>query len=227
MQRIDDGLAQQGDVIWAAHQTRGKGQRGKIWENDQGNIMMSLIVKAVLPADRQFVLSTAVAGTIAKYLQTLSHEWQVAIKWPNDIYLNDKKTCGILIENVFRGMQWAYSVVGIGLNVNQLHFPGELTNATSLAAASGKSFDTLEIITDLRSGLLNLLQQLRPEGYPTLLKEYNALLFRRNRETMFTERSSGRRFAAYVQEVEESGQLVLLGHKGIERYSFGELDWLL
>src|ERR1700754_4812223 len=72
MQQIDDGLAQHGQVIWASHQTAGKGQRGKRWENDEGNIMMSLIVKPVIPPDRQFVLSIAVALTIAKYLQTLS-----------------------------------------------------------------------------------------------------------------------------------------------------------
>lgn len=227
MQRIDDGLAQHGDVIWATHQTRGKGQRGKTWENDRGNVMMSLIVKPVMPADRQFVLSMAVASTIAKYLQTLSDQWQVAIKWPNDIYINDKKTCGILIENIFRGMQWAFAVIGIGLNVNQHDFPAELTNATSLAAASGKDYDLAEVITDIRTGLLNRLLQLQPDQYDNLLGIYNQLLYRRNRETTFTERSTGRTFDAYIQEVNAAGQLVLLTHKGIEPFSFGALDWHL
>lgn len=227
MRLIDDGLAQHGQVVWAENQTEGRGQRGKKWENTGGNILMSLIVKPVIAPDRQFVLSMAVALTIAKYLQTLSDQWQVAIKWPNDIYINDKKACGILIENVFRGMSWAYAVIGIGMNVNQAFLPEELKHAISLSAASGKQFDLLEVITDIRSGLMNRLQQLKPEHYDLLLKEYNQVLFRTKKETGFTERSTGRYFEAYVQEINELGQLVLLTHKGIEHYNFGELDWIL
>ena len=227
MQRIDDGLAQQGEVIWASHQTLGKGQRGKKWENDAGNVMMSLILKPVIAPDRQFVLSAAVAFTIAKYLQTLSDQWQVAIKWPNDIYINDKKACGILIENIFRGMQWAYAVVGIGLNANQSSFPEELNQATSLALASGRHYDLQELITDIRSGLLNCMLQLRPERYTRLLADYNQILYRRNKETAFRERANDRHFEAYVQEVNADGQLVLLSHRGIEQFNFGELDWVL
>lgn len=227
MQCTDDGLAQHGQVIWAGHQTAGKGQRGKKWENDEGNIMMSLILKPLVPADRQFVLSMCTALTIAKYLQTLSDQWQVAIKWPNDIYVNDKKACGILIENVFRGMNWVYAVAGIGLNVNQTFFPEELRHAISLYTASGKKYDLLEMVTDIRSGILNSLQQLQPEHYPDLLREYNQYLFRRNKETGFIERSSNRYVDAYVQEVNEAGQLVVLSPTGIEQYNFGELDWIL
>lgn len=227
MQLIDDGLAQHGQVVWAENQTEGRGQRGKKWENTSGNILMSLIVKPVIAPDRQFVLSMAVALTIAKYLQTLSDQWQVAIKWPNDIYINDKKACGILIENIFRGMSWAYSVIGIGMNVNQPFIPEELKHAISLSSASGRQFDLLEIITDIRSGLMNRLQQLKPEHYDLLLKEYNQTLFRNKKETGFVERSTNRHFEAYVQEINDQGQLVLLSHRGIEQYNFGELDWVL
>lgn len=227
MQRIDDGLAQQGEVVWASHQTQGKGQRGKKWANDTGNVMMSLVLKPVIAPDRQFILSAAVAFTIAKYLQTISDQWQVAIKWPNDIYINDKKACGILIENIFRGMQWAYSVVGIGLNVNQSAFPEELTGATSLAIASGRSYNLVEVITDIRSGLLNRMLQLSPDRYTALLEDYNRLLYKRNKETSFRERANDRHFDAYVQEVNPEGQLVLLSHRGIEQFNFGTLDWVL
>lgn len=227
MQRIDDGLAQHGEVIWADYQTQGKGQRGKKWENQRGSLLMSLILRPMVPPERQFVLSMAVAYTVAKYLQTIFTGWQVAIKWPNDIYINDKKACGILIENVFRGMQWAYSVVGIGLNVNQSSFPEELPNATSLSIVSGKQYDLAEAMTDIRSGLLNYLQQLNPDRYDELLASYNKLLFRRNKETVFVRRSDNHRFEAYVQEVNEAGQLVLLSPVGIELFNFGELDWVL
>jgi BirA family transcriptional regulator, biotin operon repressor / biotin---[acetyl-CoA-carboxylase] ligase len=227
MHCIDDGLAQHGQVIWAAYQTHGKGQRGKKWENNPGSLLMSLIVKPNVAPDKQFVLSMQVAITVAKYLKTLEPQWQVAIKWPNDIYLNDKKTCGILIENVFRGMNWAYSVIGIGLNVNQEKFPEDLSTATSMAINGGRQFDLLEVLTDIRSGILNLIRETTSEQYTTLLNTYNDFLFRRNKEVRFIERATGRAFEAYVQEVNEAGQLILLSHKGIEEFSFGTLDWTL
>jgi len=225
MRMIDDGLAQHGQVIWADHQTQGKGQRGKTWQNDPGNLLMSLIIKPEITADRQFELSMQTALTVAKYLQALSPEWQVAIKWPNDIYLNDKKACGILIENAFRGMHWAYSVIGIGLNVNQKNFTEFLPTATSMATISGETYDLKEIVADLRTGILNLIRSTDNPG--KLLQAYNHFLFRKGKQVSFMERSSGRHFDAYVQEVNAEGQLVLLSHTGIEAYHFGTLDWIL
>ena len=226
MKLIDDGLAQEGEVIWAANQTEGKGQRGKRWENSTENIMMSLIIKPTLPPDKQFGLSMAVAITIAKYLQNIFDGWQVAIKWPNDIYLNDKKTCGILIENVFKGMHWSHAVIGMGINVNQKIFPSELSNATSLSICAHKTFDLLEIITDIRSGLMNTLRTVSTATQAQLLRDYNDFLFRRNKEQRFLEKKTTRYFDAFVQEVNERGQLLLLTHKGIESYEFGELEWV-
>lgn len=167
------------------------------------------------------------AVTIVKYLQALSAEWHVAIKWPNDIYLNDKKACGILIENVFRGMNWAYAVIGIGLNVNQKNFTEYLPTATSMTTISGQEYDLKEIVIDIRTGLLNLIRTTKSTETQKLLDDYNNLLFRRGKEVSFVERSNGRHFDAYVQEVNTEGQLVLLTHQGIEAYNFGSLDWIL
>ncbi len=227
MQLVDDGMAQQGQVIWAAHQSSGKGQRGKKWENDAGNLMMSLIVKPALPPDKQFLLSMTVAVTLANYLQNLYNEWQVAIKWPNDIYINDKKACGILIENVLRGMEWSFAIIGIGLNVNQTDFPKDLVNATSLRIAAQKKFELLEIIKDLRAGIINESQQLPAVDVYNLLNRYNNLLFRKGQEVTFRESMGKRQFQAFVQEVDLSGRLILLSHQGIEQYRFGELEWIL
>lgn len=226
MQRIDDGLAQHGEVIWAAMQTQGKGQRGNTWADNGGNVAMSLIIRPEISADQQFRLSMMIALTLSKYFQTIFGPWQVAIKWPNDIYINDKKTCGVLIENVFRGMNWAYAVIGIGINVNQTAFPENLPHATSLAQASGRQFDLYELVTDIRTGILNALRQ-EQFSQDNLLAQYNELLFHRNKEMQFEEKKNQRLFTAFVQEVNENGQLVLLGHKGIEKYNFGELSWIL
>lgn len=228
MQRIDDGLARDGDVICAGRQTAGKGQRGKSWADDPGNLKFTLIHRPLHPATKPFLMSMQVAVTISRYLQELLPESiRVSIKWPNDIFLNDKKTCGILIENTFKGMQWNYAVIGIGLNVLQTHFPEALHQATSLKEAGGKDFDLNTLLRELRAGLLNALKALAEKPAEVLAEAYNALLYGRNRMVHFERLEDGKRFEARVSEVAPDGQLVLLTPTGIEKYSFGTLRWLL
>lgn len=227
MKLIDDGMAQHGQVVWANHQSNGKGQRGKHWNSDAENLMMSLIVSPRIAIEKQFAISMQIAITIATYLKTIFTEWQIAIKWPNDIFINDKKACGILIENVFRGTQWANSVIGIGLNVNQKDFPEHLPHATSMYQHLQKHSDIYEIVCDLRSGILNKLNVYSDATFTHLLTAYNHLMYKKNEHLDFEEVATGRVFTAFVQEVNENGQLVLLTHKGIEIFSFGTINWLL
>lgn len=224
---IDAGLAHHGDVIWALHQVRGKGQRGKVWESEPGsNIAMSLIIRPVLQPDRYSLLSMAIAVTVAQYFSIIYDNWVTAIKWPNDIYINDKKASGILIENIWKGREWQYAIIGIGINVNQRSFAENLPNATSLLIESGKKYDLQEIITDLRSGILNQLQD-ADNRQEQIIKEYNALLFKRNKEVYFELPATGRHFHAFVQEVDAAGKLVLLTPTGVEKYDFGSIVWHL
>jgi BirA family biotin operon repressor/biotin-[acetyl-CoA-carboxylase] ligase len=227
MQLVDDGLAQHGTVIWANHQQQGKGQRGKSWVNGSGNIMMSLIVKPRIPSDQQFVLSMLVACTITTYLLTISQQWQVAIKWPNDIYINDKKACGVLIENTFRGSEWTHAIIGMGLNVNQDQFGADLNLATSMYQALQQKFDRLELVTDIRAGLLNALQYWHAQPMVSLINLYNQHLFKRNESVGFRDRDTGLVFEAVVKGVNPYGQLELSTTKGIQTFNFGSIDWLL
>jgi len=229
MQLVDDGMAHHGDVVWSLHQTGGKGQRGRQWQDEPGlNLAMSIICQPSLAADDQFALSSLVAITIAKYLQTIFPEWRVAIKWPNDIYVNDKKACGVLIENVFRGMEWTYAIIGIGINANQQNFPAEIPNATSLKAESGRDYELYELVTDIRAGILNALAATEPQANTQqLLDDYNNLLFKRGKEVFFEEPATGRSFSAFVQEVNSKGALVVLSHAGIETFTFGTITWKL
>lgn len=227
---IEDGLAQHGDVVWALDQTAGKGQRGKKWETRPGdNVMMSLIVQpnkalAAFPAH----LNMIVAATIARYFETLDPDWKVCVKWPNDIYVNDKKAVGILIENIFRGMNWMHAVIGIGINVNQEAFPEELNNAISLKMASGRSLDLFELINDIRNGMLNELIYYSPASFIQTLKAYNEHLYLRGQQLTFTHLERQEDFAATVKEVLADGTLVLQTADGQSTaYTFGSLHWHL
>ena len=124
-------------VIAAVHQTSGRGQRGNSWLTHAGkNMTFSMVVKfgdGALPpleASRQFVLTRCVTLGVSDYLE--SEGIDCSVKWPNDIYVRNKKICGMLIENTLTDTFLTASVIGVGLNVNQNEFPPQLVNPVSM-----------------------------------------------------------------------------------------------
>ena len=119
-------------VLSALEQTAGRGQRGNSWTSAPGeNLMFSIVLKSpALMAEDHFALNEITALSVADFLSTYGIKAQ--IKWPNDIYVDEKKICGILIENSFRGKSISSSIIGIGLNINQRNFNVNLPNPTSM-----------------------------------------------------------------------------------------------
>ena len=137
-------------VVSALEQTKGRGQRGNRWSSQPGeNLTFSLIVKDFrIKANEQSAISQATALSLTKLLGRYGIE--ARIKWPNDIYAGDNKICGILIENSLKGMEIDWSIIGIGLNVNQTSFPEDLPNPTSMRLCTGNSnpYNTREILEE-------------------------------------------------------------------------------
>jgi BirA family biotin operon repressor/biotin-[acetyl-CoA-carboxylase] ligase len=137
-----------GTVILADEQYAGRGQTGNVWLSEPNkNLTFSLIYHtSFLLATEQFYLNMAVSlgiwSTVSNQLST------VKIKWPNDIYVNHQKIAGILIENTISGMYLKYSVIGIGLNVNQDTFPTDVP-ATSLKCLTGQELDRQSVLNKL------------------------------------------------------------------------------
>ena len=128
-------------VVAALSQTSGKGQRGNVWLSEAGqNLTFSIVLKfpakglkaemEPMLAYDQFVLSEITSLAIVDLLADFGIE--AKIKWPNDIYVSGKKICGILIENSLKGQGIDWTIIGIGLNVNQFNFPVNLPNPTSM-----------------------------------------------------------------------------------------------
>ena len=120
-------------VLSAVSQTSGKGQRGNSWTSEPGaNLTFSIILKDGyrIKAYDQFVLSEITALSVIDFLSF--HGIDSSIKWPNDIYVDKKKICGILVENSLRGEFVSSSIIGIGLNINQRNFDVNLPNPTSM-----------------------------------------------------------------------------------------------
>ena len=140
MAKLHAGVIEAGSCFQAVEQTAGRGQRGRKWEGVKGeNITMSVCLRPV-HAEFPFLMSAAMALGCYDFIKESGPE-NVFIKWPNDVYIGDRKAAGILIENSYHGNSWDWAVVGTGVNINQQEF-GELSaKATSLGLVLDKSFD--------------------------------------------------------------------------------------
>lgn len=171
----------EGTVISTDFQTRGRGQRHKYWQSEAGkNLLLSIILyPSNLTAGTQFFLSMMTANAITSCLQTLLPPERLRIKWPNDIYFDDKKLGGILIQNNLKKERIESSIIGIGLNVNQTLFDMNLPNPTSLAIES----DNQHNIPDLKSKLFDALNHyyscLNRKEFDKLKQVYESRLFKK------------------------------------------------
>ena len=129
------------------------------------------------------------------------------IKWPNDLYLGDKKAGGILIQNSVGGMFLQSSVVGIGLNVNQLEFDPALPNPTSLAAAAGHAFDPELTMHQLFACLERRYLQLKAGRLTEIKTAYENVLFRRNVRSGFVKTAGDAPFEGVIRSIADSGHL--------------------
>lgn len=196
-------------VVMANYQTQGKGQMGAKWESQNGENLMVSLFKGLdfMPVERSFYLSMATALSIYKTLKNLGLQ-HLSIKWPNDILADNKKVCGVLIENVIKHNQLAGSVIGIGLNLNQTNFEG-LPQASSLKLLSGVNFNREEVLDKLVTNIKKYFKDLEAGEYDKIKKEYESVLFRKNKPSTFKD-VEGRMFMGIIKGVTESGNLELL-----------------
>lgn len=231
-----------GTIYSALHQSAGRGQRGNRWEAEAGeNLMFSLLFKPEnLPAERQFVICQAAALSVSGYLGSIGID--SAIKWPNDIYVGDRKICGMLIENSIADGKISTSVIGIGLNLNQTDFPQHLGNATSAAILTGRRFDIrkeLGRLTDLLLG--NLILTESADGIRSIADAYLGKLYRKGEWHEYTDRSAcdpliattedagGIRFTGRIKGVADNGCLIVEEKtKGEDRaFAFKEISYII
>ncbi len=225
MALVQKGLATHGAAYFARLQTAGKGQRGRQWHSQPGtNIILSVLLDMNwLPVSAQFHLSMAVALAVHELFSRYAGE-KTTIKWPNDIYWNDRKAAGILIENRIQGDIWQWAIAGIGVNINQTSFDMKLKNPVSLKQITGKDFDVIALSKELCLCLRQRFTQLKTNGVSNLLKAYNAVLYKKNQPVTFQQDST--RFSCLIKEVNHSGQLIVQGTPK-DSFSFGEVEWII
>ena len=235
-------------VIAAVSQTAGRGQRGNRWLSKPGdNLTFSLLLRFPSPSvrhsssssvrhsrpDREsFPAREAMAVNCLAALAVRDHLVQAGapavIKWPNDIYAGNRKICGMLVENGLEGDALSWSVIGIGINLNQTEFPGELINPTSLKRLTGRDTDPAAFLESLCERIETLLPELETaEGRKRLREAYSIDLFRKDIQASYRDLATGTEFTGILRGITPEG-LVRIEAEGRERaFGFKEISYIL
>ena len=208
-------------VVVCDYQTAGRGCGTNSWESEPGkNLLMSVLMRPKkVSARTQFIItqtvSVALSRTLAKYISD-----PISIKWPNDIYVGDKKICGVLIENSIAGRRIKDCIIGIGLNVNQTEFRSDAPNPVSIAQLTGKEMDRDEV---LNTFLEELSKQCENRN---IHRDYLRMMYRC--DGMYPFETEGTRFMARVAGVNDDGRLMLEDENGIAHlFRFKEVTFII
>jgi BirA family biotin operon repressor/biotin-[acetyl-CoA-carboxylase] ligase len=226
-QLLRDKMPVDGTVIVANEQTDGRGQRENLWLSVPGlNLTCSYIFKpAFLAAKNQFLLSATVALAVLDVATEILGEGDIRIKWPNDILVDGRKIAGILIENSLRGITLDSSIVGIGLNVNQMIFEDKL-NASSFKLITGIDFELDSVLNLMNVHLEKRYLQIREGRNESVLSQFNRNLFGINEERALTV--NGIKEQVRIQGARPSGELQLEHSDGRNTlHQHHEIEWNL
>ena len=217
-------------TVCAEYQTAGKGQRGNSWEAARGeNLLFSFVLyPTFMEAQRQFVLSQLISLGIKEVLD--ERVKGICIKWPNDIYWQEKKICGILIENDLQGHYLNQCITGIGLNVNQTCFVSNAPNPVSLKQITGQNYDRYELLADILARIHAGYTRLQSEDAEAFCRDmalrYRQSLFRCEEWHCYEDVHG--LFHARIVDVESDGRLVLEDKEGrLRSYLFKEVQYVL
>lgn len=213
-------------VIAAVEQFAGRGQRGNHWLSHPGeNLTFSLLLRPDdLPAKELMGITFLSTLVIRDWLRAEGIPAQ--IKWPNDIYVGNRKICGMLIENGLESGKIAWSVIGIGLNLNQTVFPVELVNPTSLKRLTGNDYDPVRTLDGICRQFETFLPRLDSDR-AGLFAAYSADLFQKDVLRPYRDLLTGEVFEGTIKGVSTEGRLFVDRDGKTGSYGFKELGYIL
>ena len=217
-----------GFTVIAKYQNKGKGQGDNGWESEFGkNLTFSLLLKPkLLQAEHMFMISKVVSLGVVEFLNSLNSKYKFTIKWPNDIYYNNKKLGGILIENSLLGSIINYSIIGIGININQDVFVSNAPNPISLKKIFGEEFDLTECLNSILKHIDKWYVTLKNQQFNTVNNTYFYNLYRKI--GIHSYKANTKQFLAQIINVENDGELVLKTNEDeIKKFYFKEVEFVL
>ena len=210
--------------IYTLFQTHGRGLGQNMWESEkEQNLLFSIVFFPNIKIEDHFNLNMMVALSICRYLNLKGVK--AKIKWPNDIYVFDKKIAGILIENTFVGDLIRSSIIGVGLNINQDSFSQSVPNGISLKNITGIEYKIDEEIKVIANEISKVIGAMRCLEFEDIKKVYLGNMYRFNVESLF--RSDGIEFLASIVDVKKDGYLVLNQSGNIKEFYFKEVSFVL
>ena len=211
----------EGTIVITDNQTAGKGQRGNSWNSTPGkNLTFSIILKPnFLSIVQQFDLNIAISLGILDYLNGIKSGFEV--KWPNDVYYEDMKVCGMLIQNTIKGQRLEYTIVGIGLNINQQKFID--AKAVSLSTITKRSFNLSEEFERLLLSVEKRYIQLKRGESATLKQDYLNHMYRFGEDYLYR---SDEVFNGRITGITDQGLLEIQTNQGLKHFGFKEVEFL-
>jgi len=223
---LQNPKVKEGYGIRTGFQLHGRGQRGKQWESEKNsNILLSFVLRPQIEIKDQFRLSQVISLAIAEYINLHDID-QVKIKWPNDVYVGDKKISGILIQNFLNGDKIDKTIVGIGININQELFYSDAPNPTSLKMITGKEFDLDHECLRLLDCIGKNYKELYSVQKAKLENMYRFLLYRLNEKATFID-SDGKSFDGIIKGFDDNGKLEIQRKDGSQFFGFNEIKYVI
>ena len=214
--------------IYTFGQTAGRGQIGRFWYTGKDeNLATTYLWNSVkLKAKEQFVLNMSFTLAIHDFLSKYIKE-ELCVKWPNDIYVGNKKIAGLLIQNVLRSDMISSSIMGVGININQDIFPDYIPNPTSLSNVTGQKYDLSQTLSELTHCVQERLSQLYLPSfnYKKLRAAYHVLLYRKNVISNF--KIDSKIVSGIVKETTSEGKLIVELEEGLQTFNFREIGFVI
>ncbi len=231
--KIEENELQHGYAVSTDFQHNGHGQKGNNWESEcKKNILMSIFLRPLkIKPENQFIITQIVTTAIIDIINTYINK-TVEVKWPNDIYVENKKLAGILIENSISGDKITETIIGIGLNVNQTEFIINAPNPISLIQITGIDLNQYKIADEIYKKILDIystFENSKKDSLSTaeLHKTYMNRLYRRNGMHKY-QTAKGEFFMAKVVKIDSYGCIHLMHEdNNIHIYSFKEIKFIL
>jgi BirA family biotin operon repressor/biotin-[acetyl-CoA-carboxylase] ligase len=222
---LGDAGTEEGAVVVADFQTQGRGRHGRAWVADPGtNLLFSTLLRPTLSKETATLLTFYAAVAIARALETTTGA-SIECKWPNDLLLNGKKCCGILLESSFQQNGIAYSVVGAGINVNQQAFPEEIAErVTSLAREFAGEYDRKQLLQKILGEMDTLYLDAAKGEFRQVLDEWLSRC-RMFGQTVTVEQHN-EQISGKALRLNEDGGLVLETEKGEKTVYAGDVTVL-
>ncbi len=217
--------ASEGSVVVAEYQTAGRGRHGRTWSADKSqNLLFSVVLRPRLAADRLGLITVAASVAVAETIDHFVAPHRSSIKWPNDVLLEGRKTCGMLLETSMAGAQTEAVVLGVGLNVNQTHFPDSLEDtATSLRLTTGRPVPRPPLLARLLQALEDRYDTVQSGGADVVRSTFHERLTRLHAPTTLRFTGSDQTITGTVQGITDAGALRLETEQGMQTVHAGEV----